>query len=221
MDVTVAVATCGDTSWARLAEQRAIPNAQALGVPVVHVHAAALHEARNDADDQVATEWVIHLDADDQLLPGYVDAMAAGTADLRAPSVMYLREPGRVDPSSVRAPAPPYVPVQPARLSQVPKVAGHDHHCTGACLPWGNWLVVGTAVRVDLVRKVGGWRDYNWSEDWDLWLRCHLAGATVEAIPSAVYLAYVRRYSRNRGATRDAKLAAHRAIAEANGVPVP
>lgn len=223
MDVTVAVATCGDDSWGQLAEARAIPSAHALGVPVVHAHRATLHEARNAVGDLVDTEWVVHLDADDRLAAGYVDAMAQGTADVRAPAVAYLREPGRVDPTSLMAPAPPYGlnPTPTVTVGVMPRVAGHDHACTGACLPWGNWLVVGSAIRIDLVRKVGGWRDYTWSEDWDLWLRCHLAGATIEAIPAAVYLAYVRRYSRNRGVRRDAKLAAHRAIARANGVPVP
>jgi hypothetical protein len=49
----------------------------------------------------------------------------------------------------------------------------------------------------------------------------HLAGATFEAIPAAIYRAHVRRDSRNRGASQAAKLTAHRAIAAANGVPIP
>jgi hypothetical protein len=199
VDVTVAVATFGDVSWRHLAEQRAIPSAEALGVPVVTCHADTLHDARNWALAQVDTEWVCHLDADDELEPGYFEAMAAGTADVRAPSVRYvrrhrLREPG------------------------MPAVAGHTHQCVAECLVDGNWLVVGSLVRADLVREVGGWRDFDWSEDWDLWLRCHLAGASFEAIPEAVYRAHVRPDSRNRGASREKRLASHRAIAAANGV---
>ncbi len=199
MDVTVAIGTFGDAHWPRLAAERAVPSAEALGVPVVHHHADTLHEARNGALEQVTTEWVCHLDADDELEPGYFDAMAAGTADVRAPSVRYvrlgrLREPG------------------------MPAVAGHTHQCVAECLVEGNWLVVGSLVRADMVRSVGGWRDFDWSEDWDLWLRCHLAGATFEAIPEAVYRAHVRPDSRNRGASREKRLAAHRAIAAANGL---
>lgn len=199
MDVTVAVATFGDQSWAHLADARAIPSASALDVPVVHAHRATLHEARNAALDMVDTEWVCHLDADDELDPGYFDAMAAGTADVRAPSVVY------VEGGQPRAP-------------WMPRVAGHHHRCTADCLTEGNWLVVGSVARAELLRTVGGWRDFTWSEDWDLWLRCHLAGASIEAIRRATYRAHVRPDSRNRGADRATKLAAHQAILEANGL---
>lgn len=204
MDVTICVATFGGPEWERLARTRALPSAHALGVPAVHVHGPSLHEARNGAVALVRTPWLIHLDADDELEPGYITAMAAGSADVRAPAVRYIR--GYGDRS--------------ARAS-MPRVAGHEHDCVGDCLPYGNWLVVGAAVRTEMVVKVGGWRDFDWSEDWDLWLRCYLAGASFEAIPSAVYRAHVRRGSRNRGRGQAARLATHRAIAEANGVPVP
>lgn len=210
MDLTVAVATYdgtppprGYTSWTQLAEARAIPSAEALGVKVVHAHADTLHDARNAAVALVETEWMIHLDADDELEPGYTTAMAAGTADLRAPAVRYV-QPGAT-----------------GRPAGLPHVAGHHHDCTVDCLPFGNWLVIGTLVRPDLVRQVGGWRDFTWSEDWDLWVRCWQAGATIEAIPTAVYRAFVRPESRNRAAKRDARLEAHRAIARANGLPIP
>lgn len=199
MDVTVAVGTFGDQSWLRLAERRAIPSAEALGVPVVHVHADSLHDARNAAVAKVETEWVVHLDADDELERGFFDAMERGTADVRAPAVRY-------------------VPGGPPRM---PTVAGHGHACTAECLQWGNWLVVGALVRAEMVRGVGGWRDFSWSEDYDLWVRCWQAGATIEAIPDAVYRAHVRRNSRNRGQSRQTRLEAHRAIARANGLPVP
>jgi hypothetical protein len=202
-DVTVAVATFGASAWQTLAETRAIPTAAALGVAVVHVHAATLHDARNGALAQVITPWVIHLDADDELEPGYLTALAAAAADVRAPAVRYVYRSG--------------VAAAPA----MPRVAGHRHACGAPCLPQGNWVVVGAAVRADMVRAVGGWRDFSWSEDWDLWLRCHLAGASFEAVPAAIYRAHVRPDSRNRHQPREAKLAAHRAIAAANGVDSP
>jgi len=203
VDVTIAVATFGGHEWVELAEARAIPSAERLGVPVVHVHADTLHDARNGALEQVETEWVVHLDADDELAPTYLDMLARGTADLRAPSVAYVRN-GLVPP--------PYVP----------KVAGHHHpQCSAECLVDGNWIVVGALVRAQMVRDVGGWRDFEWSEDWDLWIRCWQAGATIEALPKAVYRAHVRPDSRNRGLDRAGRVAAHRAIYEANfGVAV-
>jgi hypothetical protein len=47
------------------------------------------------------------------------------------------------------------------------------------------------------------------------------AGATIEPIYGAVYRAHVRPDSRNRAPSREAKLAAHQAIARANGLPIP
>jgi hypothetical protein len=201
VDVTVAVGTFGDQWWQRLALSRAVPSARGLGVPVVHAHAATLHEARNAALAQVETEWVVHLDADDELEAGYVAAMREATADVRVPAVRYVHRGGS------------------ATHPTLPKVAGHRHNCTGACLTQGNWLVVGAAARTELVRRVGGWRDFEWSEDWDLWLRCHLAGATIQAVPRAVYRAHVNPRSRNRALSPTRRLAAHRAIAAANGIP--
>lgn len=203
MDVTVVVATFGDQWWARLAQSRAVPSAQALGVPVISVHRDTLHDARNAGLEQVTTEWVVHLDADDQLAPGYMDAMATGTADVRAPAVSYIDTLGRAGPA------------------RIPNVAGHRHDCEAACLPAGNWLVIGAAVRAELVRRVGGWRDFPWSEDYSTWLRCYLAGASFEAIPQAVYVAHVRRNSRNRGASREVKMAAHFAILADAGIGTP
>lgn len=202
MDVSVAVATYGASKWADLARRRAIPSAARHGVPVVHVHGATLHEARNRALATVTTEWVCHLDADDELEPGYFHAMAEGTADVRAPKVRYV------------------VKGYPNRL-WMPQVAGHRHDCTADCLPYGNWIVVGAVARTELLRSVGGWKDWPMFEDWCLWLRCHLAGATIEPIPAAVYRAHVRSDSRNRAPDREAKHTVHQAIARAYSVPVP
>jgi glycosyltransferase involved in cell wall biosynthesis len=205
VDVTVVVATFGGDEWRDLANERAVPSALSLGVPVVTEHGVTLHDARNTGLSRVSTPFVCFLDADDELEPGYFEAMARGTADVRAPSVRY------VDAS----------PTSCAMRPVMPAVYNHRHDCTGDCLVDGNWLVVGSVARTELVRKVGGWRDFPLYEDWDLWLRCHLAGATFEAVPEAVYRAHVRRDSRNRAPDRSTRLNVHRAIARANGVPCP
>jgi glycosyltransferase involved in cell wall biosynthesis len=202
-EITVVVATFDGWHWVDLANDRAIPSAKSQGVVTIHAHDGTLQQARNAALAQVSTEWVVFLDADDELEAGYFDAMAAGTADVRAPSVRYVRPNGS------------------AEWPYVPRVPGHDHDCGGECLPYGNWLVVGSMVRTDLVRSVGGWEDWPLYEDWDLWLRCFQAGATIEAIPRAVYRAHVRRTSRNRAPSPQERLEAHRAIARARGVPIP
>lgn len=202
MDVSVVVATFGDEAWSDLAHERAIPSARALGVPVIPTHCEDLRMARNLGIELARTEWVCFLDADDELEPGYFDTMATGTADLRAPAVRYVR--GRHTP-----------------LARVPTVAGHTHRCSAECLAFGNWLVIGTLAPTALLREVGGFGDWSIYEDWDLWVRCWQAGATVEAVPQAVYRAHVRSDSRNRGPARSVKHSAHQDIARANGLPVP
>jgi hypothetical protein len=67
-----------------------------------------------------------------------------------------------------------------------------------------------------MLRDVGGWRDWPFYEDWDLFLRCWRAGASVEAIPEAVYIAHVRFDSRNRAPSSAEKAAVHNAIYAAN-----
>lgn len=202
MDVTVVVGTFGAIEWAHLAWERAIPSAEALGVRVLHAHADTLHEARNAGLAEVQTEWVCFLDADDALEPGYFDAMATGTAQLRAPAVRYVRK-SRVG------------------IPRVPKVWGHTHDCVADCLAEGNWLCIGTVAPASMLRVLGGFHDYPLYEDYDLWARCWKAGATVEAIPQAVYRAHVRNDSRNRAPSQEFKHATHQAIARANGLPVP
>lgn len=192
MDVTITIATYGSEEWVKLARERAIPSAEAQGCKVIHRHGATLAQARNETLSLVDSEWVVHLDADDELEPGYIAAMGEGTADLRAPRVRYS------------ACAPP----------KVPKVWQHTHDCTAGCLVEGNWLIVGTAARADLLRSVGGWEEWGWSEDWAIWLRCHLAGATVEAIPQAVYRAHKSRGSRNHTSNAE-KMRWHREIERA------
>ena len=203
-DVGIVVAVFGDLDRWRPLAARALESARAQNpAQIEYVEGRSLHEARNEGLGRLRTDWVVHLDADDELEPGYLDAMARSAADLRAPAVRYVR--GR----------------HPGHATML-RVSGHlDHPCTADCLTEGNWIVVGAAARTELVRAVGGWRDYPWSEDWDLWVRCWKAGATIEPVPAAVYRAHVRHDSRNRAPERAFKLAAHQAIARANGLPVP
>ncbi len=196
-DFTICIGTYGGSEWVKLATERAIPSAEAQCVPVIHRHGETLAQARNAALAIAESEWAVILDADDELSAGYIEALAGGSADLRAPAVSYVKN-GR----SGR----PYVP----------KVAGHAHECSAQCLSDGNFLVIGTAVRAALAREVGGFREFPWSEDWDLWLRCWRAGASIEAIPAAVYIAHVNQQSRNRAPDRAFKDKAHWDIHRAN-----
>jgi glycosyltransferase involved in cell wall biosynthesis len=175
MSITVVIPTFGHDIWLEYA-RRAIASAEPQA-PVIHVHGDNLADARNKALALVETEYVVHLDADDTLLPGYVNAMLRGSADVRVPLVRNMRNVSR-EPYS-------------------PNVYGHRHSCEAACLLEGNYIVVGAAVRTELAKEVGGWWEEQIYEDWSLWLRCYQAGASFEHIDGAVYGFHSRPDSRN------------------------
>jgi glycosyltransferase involved in cell wall biosynthesis len=203
LDVTVGVATFGDPEWIALAEERALPSARALGVEVIYFHGKTLVDARNSLLEKVTTEFICVLDADDELERHYFDHIAKSAADIRVPSVRYVKN--GFD--------------QGVRM---PRVVNHDHDCTPECLAYGNWLVIGSVAPTALLKSLGGFRDYPVYEDYEIWLRCWKAGATIEACPRAVYRAHVRTDSRNRGQlSQREKHATHQAIAREHGVPVP
>jgi glycosyltransferase involved in cell wall biosynthesis len=188
VDVSVIVGTFGPPEWVKLAHDRAIPSAEALGVPVVHRHAASLARARNDGAALARTEWLCFLDADDELTPGYFEAMAAAIADLRCPAVSYVTGRRVADPKLW------------------PECDLRD----------GNYLLIGTLVRKELFEAVGGFKTWPLYEDWCLWQRCWKAGASIEQVPDAVYRAHIRPQSRNREPSRQEKHRWHREIREAN-----
>jgi glycosyltransferase involved in cell wall biosynthesis len=198
MDVTICVGTFGSAEWVALAHERAIPSAEAQGVPVIHRHAATLAEARNAALHFVKTEWVVFLDADDELDEGYLNALSQGTADVRGPIAHYLRG------SRERA--------------WQPRVFGHTHDCTAECITSGegNWLLIVASVRTALAREAGGWKVLPVYEDFDFWMRVLLLGASAELIPDAIYRAHARADSRNRGTPVEERNRTHHAIVAAN-----
>jgi len=187
VDVTVCIGTFGHDDWRKLALDRAAMSSERK---VMHVHDENLMVARNRAAEKAQSEWLCFLDADDELAPGYFDAMEQGTADLRGPAVQYVVNGN-----------PRAVKVWPERD-----------------LRSGNHLVIGTLIRKAMFDQVGGFRDYPLYEDWDLWLRCHLAGASSEVIRDAIYIAHVRKDSRNRAPDRATRLHWHKQIAKDNGV---
>lgn len=195
MDVSVVTGTFGERDWWVLARERAASSVPG-GVPWIHAHADTLAQARNQALEEVQTKWVIHLDADDQLDPGYIDAMAKGTADIRVPRLRQVRR---------RRVGEPFMP----------QVYGHHHACEAACLRHGNWIVIGACVRTALLREVGGWEEFGWSEDWAAWARMWTAGGTVEPVPDAVYRAWVRPDSRNHAPDHATIMHWHREIERA------
>jgi GT2 family glycosyltransferase len=204
MNVAIIVATYGEDKWAELAHERAWPSANNEALAHSHGLASIAHypdltaaTARNTLAAAVppGIDWLCFLDADDELEPGYLDAMAdalqthrivhAPVVEARsvfdAPEVLLVPKVRRVKPFVAESP-------------RVPNRGGW---------PKVNECVIGTLVSRPLFEQVGGFRDHTDDgtviglyEDWDLWLRCWDAGAEL-VYTEAVYREHVNPSGRN------------------------
>lgn len=180
------IATYGDQSWQEMAWERARPSAADQGAYEIISHYernATIAASRNGAARQAAGDWLCFLDADDELAPGYLDAMAAAYRGndrvLLTPAVRHVKK-GR--------PAAPFF---------------FDR---GISLRQDNWLVVGTLVHRDLFFEVGGFGDYpHGFEDWSLWSKCFRVGAEIVKVPDAVYVYHHNPQSKHKQGWRDRK----------------
>ena len=180
MDVTICISTFGDESWKTLAMTRALPSALDQASEIVHTHAETLYEARNRGADKATGERLIFLDADDELAPGYVDAILAASGDLRAPAVSWVTDHSATSPRTL---------------------ADRNIETMNPC-------VIGTAIRRELFLDLGGFRDWPAYEDWCLYLRATRSGAVIEHVPDAVYRAWVTPHSRNQSVRNPRQLMA-------------
>lgn len=188
--ISALVATFGDRSWSDLALQRAVPSVENQLREGDEIHAGhwdegvSLAEARNRLAELAVGDWLLYVDADDELEPGYIDAMAQTEARYGG-----LR-------NKPDGPRPLIAPL----LRRV-----HGDNLTSAFAAYpnkGRWpqlneCVIGTLVHRDLFEEVGGFRDHTddgteiaMYEDWDLWLRCWDAGAVI-CYSDAVYREHV------------------------------
>lgn len=181
---SVIVGTYGDDRWKVRAEQ-ALASAHDQTFPavdVIHVHGDTLADARNTGALRANGEYLIFLDADDELDCNYLASMnharfeAAGVLShptwLFQPSTLGLVD-GREDPEAVLIPERP--------------------------LHTGNFMVIGTAVQRQLFLDVGGFKDWPMYEDWCLWIRCWQKEAGFWKVPDAIYRVHVFEGSRNQG----------------------
>lgn len=198
------IATHGGDRWLRLAQTRALPSTSGQGfddVVLTHLPDGTVAQARNEGA-RVATydhlaDMLVFLDADDELAPGFCDAIrnVRLTYDpsvvwtLLSPAVQYVRPVNRRTPPKLW-----------------PRMAIEN----------GNWMVIGTAVPSSLFSLVGGFREWPMYEDWCLWQRCVKAGAVCVDVPDAVYVAHATNGSRNRSPSGRERIAAHEMIRRAN-----
>ncbi len=172
--ITVVIATYGEKAWAELAMSRAYPSAvvQAEEILVGHDEDGDIASCRNETASHATGDWLVFLDADDELAPGYIDAMERAIQPncLLAPIVQKVVRGRKRKPSYYR---------------QVDLLKG-------------NWLVIGTALERSLFEKIGGFVEYEHGfEDWALWFKCTKMGAEVVKVPDAIYRAYANPGSKH------------------------
>lgn len=191
--ISCIVASFGEQSWANLAHQRAIPSAENQGfleVIDIHLPEGTVATARNLGALHAHGEWLLFLDADDELAPGFADAMLSAVERestrpaLFTPAVCYAR-------GNVR-PAPKIWPRMDFKV--------------------GNWCVIGTLIQRDLFHQLGGFREYELYEDYAVWALADVAGAEFFEVPEAVYIAHYSRQSRNRSLGKPERFYWHQRI---------
>lgn len=185
--ISVIITTYGEDHWRELAWERALPSADSQGADEVILHHAPdlpIGPARNEAAARAKPgSWLVFLDADDELEPGYIDAMRVASENQHAyrlfrPSVRYVRK-GRV-PDPLMPPA--------------------------GDLRTDNFIVIGAMIAQPVFAEVGGFSDYpHGFEDWSLWAKAWKAGCSIIPVPEATYRAFINPMSKHRQGWRNRK----------------
>jgi glycosyltransferase involved in cell wall biosynthesis len=180
MSISVVVGTFGDDSWIKLAQVAAASVDEQTLKPASfhHVHAETLHEARNSGAEQAVGEWLCFLDADDKLDSKFIESMDSKIKEIN--NINALLQPShRYNEDTPDGKANKILMHKPVSIKL------------------GNFLIIATLVKKDTFMRVGGFRDLDLYEDWDLWIRCFHDGAKHFSVPDAIYDISVRKDSRN------------------------
>lgn len=189
--ITVIVVSYGDSVWMDLARRRALPSAILAAGGSKNVlwsqTQPTLQMARNVEGMKADTDWIIFLDADDELDKNYVKAMQARIQLL--PPGDFIIQPstlGVVD--GLEDPYEVLIPPKPSLFD-------------------GNHCVIGSAVPARLFQRVDGFDNWPFWEDWGLWLKCLKAGAQFVTCPEAIYRVHTdtARKSRNQVNSTEAR----------------
>lgn len=161
--ISVVIPTFGDfDAWNPLA-QRAVKSVmnQTVEAQIVRVHGDSLADARNKGGYKAKGDWLIFLDASDELDSHYVEAMAEGVGDIRRPATL-----GIVDGVEDDYPV------------LIPRTNILERNC----------IVIGAMIRKkDFIQIDGFSPDLEALEDWHCWLRLINQGALVGDVPDAIY----------------------------------
>jgi glycosyltransferase involved in cell wall biosynthesis len=182
----IVIATYGDEKWGDMAQKRALPSAEIQEVDeiiVYHEKNGTLASCRNNAIKKVSSDWIIILDADDQLESDYASYIRKSAGDLRYPAVRSV--PGTFSPGS--------------NLPEIKLL--HKRN-----LLLGNYMVIGTMFRRKLFEFVGGFQEFPAWEDWYLWLQMTHLGARVNLVSQAVYRIFEVGSGRNSSVRNPAEL---------------
>ena len=185
MTISVVVATYGGPEWVTMAEERAIPSTLGQGaheVVAVHENDGTIATCRNRGAAEATGEWLLFLDADDELAADYVAAMRRAAGRHSTPEVLLT-------------PA-----VQQIRKGR----PGRPFFFPECSLTTGNWLIIGTLIRREFFHQIGGFRDHpHGLEDWNLWARAVRMGASIVKVRDAVYRAHWNSRSKHHVLARD------------------
>lgn len=177
-NISVVIATFGGDKWfdtAKIAKSSVVAQTL-LPKDSVHIHGNTLHESRNYGAERASGDWLLFLDADDELDTGYIEAMQAKIEEIDNED--YL--------------------IQPSTIYKLNGDVTKDKHLIPPRHIYdANWMVIGTLIRKDIFTAVGGFADLPIYEDWDLWIRASRQGSKFTQCEDAVYIVNENVVSRN------------------------
>lgn len=180
MSIGIAVCSYGDWSWKARAK-KACDSALLTSADQVYWRheddGENICEVRNSSVEKLETEWVIFLDADDNLDVNYVDAMREALESTDEDDVIFRPSlQGFYDNGDI---------------TDVTMLARTDMYRQ-------NCAVIGSMHRKDRFIEVGGFDpSLPILEDWDLWLKLMTTGSCIIDVHGAVYRNHIRTDGRN------------------------
>lgn len=171
--VVIPVLNGSDEDWLKLAIN-SFPTGTRV---IVAENDGELAAALNAAIEEVDTEWMVVFGADDAAFEGFIEEMlsVSWNADVVYPSTVMFGED----------------------LKEILNIYPAEMFCKNR-LKFHNFVPHPSLIKTEWMRRVGGYNDLPYFEDWDLFVRLSEAGARFKPCPDA-HFAYRRRdTSRNR-----------------------